>query len=153
MSARRPPSAFVRSTMRAFSSAARIDIVMRSASGAKVPARLIVIAMHLGVEDPGHERRERPPRVALVSGRCLGFLEVAPEPVAGHLAEQVLLARVSAVERTDAHAGSRRDGRHRRVRVGREHVPGGLADARVVASGLGAPAAQWSLGRFHDWTG
>ena len=43
-SGRNPPVAFVRSTIRAFSSAARSDIAYSSSFGANVPARLIVIA-------------------------------------------------------------------------------------------------------------
>ena len=43
-SARRPPAAFVRSTIRSFSSAARTDIAYSSSFGANVPARFIVIA-------------------------------------------------------------------------------------------------------------
>ena len=51
--------------------------------------------------------------VALVGDRRLGLLEVPAEAVARQLAQQVLLARVAAIERADADAGARCDGRDR----------------------------------------
>ena len=48
----------------------------------------------------------------------LGLLEVARQPVARDLAQQVLLARVPPVERADPDARARGDRRHRRVGIG-----------------------------------
>ena len=118
-----------------------------SSFGANVPARFIVIATVCASRSRAmksakavHASRSSATAASASSRYCW-------QPVARHLAEQVLLARVAPVERADAHARARRDGRHRRVRIGGEHLPRGLRGSagRCAAPGLagrsaGAPA-------------
>ncbi len=99
----------------------------------------------VGIEDSLHEGRERRPCVALVRDRNLGFVEVPVEAVACQLAEQVLLARVAAIERPDPDAGSRGHCRYGRVGVLEEDLARRLEDARVVAARLSLAPAQLAL--------
>src|SRR4029079_10676393 len=104
----------------------------------------------LGVQDAVHEALERLPRVAVVRDRCLDLDEVALQAVPGELAEQVLLARVPAVQRADAHTGPCRNRRDGRIRIRNEDLAGSLEGADVVPQRLLPAAAQtrpWRV--FH----
>jgi hypothetical protein len=54
-----------------------------------------------------HKLHEGLPRVAVI-GQCQhGLSDVAIQPVAGEMLEQLVFAAVAAVERADAHPGPR----------------------------------------------
>jgi hypothetical protein len=76
--------------------------------------------------------------------RGLGGLDVAAEPLGAQRAQQLLLARVAAIERRDADPrmlGHRAD---RRPRIGDEHRSRRLEDLAVVERGI--PASHRQLG-------
>ena len=85
------------------------------------------------------------------------------EAVACQLAKQILLARVTAIERPDPDAGPRGHCRYGRVGVLEEDLAGRLEDARVVAARLSLAPAQLALdvvlhldsiaGFVAEWTG
>ena len=99
----------------------------------------------VGIEDSLHEGRERRPCVALVGDGNLCLDEVPTEAVARQLTEQVLFARVPAIQRADPDTGARGHGRNGRLGVLEEDLPGRLEDARVVAAGLPLAPAQPAL--------
>ena len=79
---------------------------------------------------------ERLPRVARVGQGRLDGGDVAVQAVGAQGAEQVLLARVAAVEGAVPDPGALGHLGDRRLRVGDEHLARGFEDAVVVAGGL-----------------
>ena len=148
---------------RVLRSSARTESAIRSSVGVNVPGEVDRDREDVGIEDSLHEGRERRPCVALVGDRNLGLVEVPVEAVACQLAEQVLLARVAAIQRPDPDAGPRGHCRNGRVGVLEEDLPGRLEDARVVAARLSLAPAQLALdvvlhldsiaGFVAEWTG
>ena len=96
----------------------------------------------VGVDDAGDERRQGRARFVLRE-RGLGDGTELLEAVGAQRLEHHVLARVPAVQRTDADPRNLGDGRDRRVRVVEEHEAGGLEDGPIVAGRLCAPTAEW----------
>ena len=120
------------------------DRPSRSSSWRERPGEVDRDREDIRIEDPLHEGRERRPCVAGVGHGNLGLSEVSTEAVARQLTEQVLLARIPAIERTDPDPGAR--GRPRWALQGRRGIPPSrLEDARVVSARLSLAPAQPAL--------
>src|SRR5580704_4687588 len=83
----------------------------------------------------------RPPRVAVavVGERDAQILDVAGEPIARELAQQLLLARIAAVQRADPHARFLGHVRDRRRWVGEERAAARMSSSLRAASARRPP--------------
>ena len=104
----------------------------------------------VGVDDSGDEHVKAFAGLdALVEGG-LGDFDEALQPFGAERLEQLVLARVAAVQGAQTDAGAPCDGRDRRGWIGEEHLSRGSEDQRVVAGGLGAAAAHRDVGAHAD---
>src|SRR5207248_10774794 len=82
--------------------------------------------------------------------RRFGFRDEPAEAVVAETAQELFLAGVSPVERTDPDTGTVGDCRDRRLRIREEHLAGGIQDDHVAPGGLAAATGPGSgFGRFR----
>jgi hypothetical protein len=98
----------------------------------------------VGVDDAAHEGREGHPRVAFVGQGTLGLGDVSSQAFGAEPPKELLLAGVATVQGADPDPGALGHRVNGSLRVGDEHLAGGLQDQTVVASRLGLTSPQGS---------